>query len=158
MMPVPFMLIPGGGFFSPYPVMVEWMLDSVAVLVTVSNARAFTVVWKITGSTGATFTSLTITVKLFVALSAGIPLSVTLTRIVFVDGLCVCAGTQLITPVTESIVMPAGAVARSKVKAWAGMSKSVAVFVIVRVVSSSTVWLGTEPIVGRAFNTTKVKT
>src|SRR5439155_3451748 len=57
---------------------------SVAVFVT-TNVLSSLIVWSDgTVRTGTLFTSFTTTVKLFIALSAGVPLSVTLTLIVFV--------------------------------------------------------------------------
>src|SRR5204863_196341 len=71
---------------------------SVAVLVTVSVVSSLIVrlVWPV--STGALFTSLTVTVKELVALRAGAPLSVTMVVNVFVLGPCASLGVQLITP------------------------------------------------------------
>ena len=138
MMPFALMLMPVGGLTSPYPVMVEWIFDSVAVLVTVSNVSSLTFVCAMTGSTGATFTSTTTTVKLLVALNGGVPLSVTLTTTVFVEGLCVWAGIQVTMPVAGLMLMPPGAETRPKVKVCAGVSILVAVLVAVRRVSSLT--------------------
>src|SRR5213596_2420349 len=69
---------------------------SVAVLVTVSVVSSLIVrlVWPV--SSGAVFTSLTVTVKELVALRAGVPLSVTLVVNVFVLGTCASLGVQLI--------------------------------------------------------------
>src|SRR5262245_1247749 len=55
---------------------------SSAVIVNVSVLSSLMVFSKIGSSTGALFTSLTVTVRLFVSLRAGVPLSVTLTVIV----------------------------------------------------------------------------
>src|SRR4029079_13013554 len=57
-------------------------------------------------STGARFTSVTVTVKLLVALSDGVPLSTTRVVIVYVPGPCASVGIQLITPLVE-IAAPA---------------------------------------------------
>ena len=61
-----------------------------------------------TVSTGALFSSFTITVKLLLSLSGGVPLSVTCTVIRFVLGPCASFGVQLSTPLLESKVTPAG--------------------------------------------------
>src|SRR6266404_4080100 len=117
------------------------MLKLVAVLVTISRARALTVRVEMVGKLGGTFTSLTMTVKVLVALRGGVPPSVTTTWIVLVEGLLVWAGVQVITAalVLRGVrVMPSGADAKLKVKACAGTSGSVAVLVSVRVVNSST--------------------
>jgi hypothetical protein len=56
--------------------------------------------------------------KLLVAASGGMPLpgiSVTVQTTVFVEGLCVWAGVQLMVPLLGVIVMPAGMEARAKV-------------------------------------------
>ena len=90
------------------------------------------------GNEGATFTSLTMTVKLLVALNGGVPLSVTLTRIVLVAGLCVWAGVHEMIPVVGLFVMPLGAETRANVSVWP-MSGSVALLVTVSSVNSSTV-------------------
>src|SRR5947207_11740701 len=103
------------------------MFAFVAVLVTVSKAKALTVWVEMLDKLGATFTSRTMTRKVLVALSGGVPLSVTTTETVFVDGLLVCWGVQVTTPalvLSGVIVMPFGAAARLKVRLWAGRSAS----------------------------------
>lgn len=80
----------------------------------------------IAGNDGAVFTSLTVTVKLLVALNAGVPLSVTTTVMMLVDGPCDSVGVQLIAPVPGTIVMPAGGVNRLNASVLAGKSESVA--------------------------------
>ena len=72
------------------------------------------------GNTGAVFTSVTTTVKLFVCCNTGDPSSYTRTVIVFVLGACAGVGVQLNTPL---VVMPAPAGApapRVKVTDWGG--------------------------------------
>src|SRR5437016_7712188 len=138
------------------------MFAFVAALVTESRASALTVWVEMFDKLGATFTSRTITRKVLVALSGGEPLSVTATETVFVEGLLVCCGVQVITPalvLNGEMVMPFGAAARLKVKLWAGRSASVAVLVILSVVNSLTKnWLvaGVTKI-GRAFSTLSTK-
>ena len=79
--------------------MVAWMLALVAVLVTVIRVNSLTVWVGMTGRTGATFTSWTMTVKLLVALNGGEPLSVTRVVRVLVLGLWVWVGVQVMIPV-----------------------------------------------------------
>jgi hypothetical protein len=72
--PFVLMTIPAGGLTNPYPVMTEWMFASPAVFVTVNKFSSLTFVCPVTGipgSTGATFTSFTTTLKLFVADNCG---------------------------------------------------------------------------------------
>src|SRR5205807_6696098 len=71
-------------------------------------------------STGARFTSLTVTVNVLVTLKAGTPLSVTLTLTTFVLGPCASVGVQLIAPVAGLMVMPVGELTKAKVKLLAG--------------------------------------
>src|SRR5207247_4385434 len=71
---------------------------SVAVFVTVSVVSSAIVRSAWPGSSGALFTSLTVTVKLLVALSDGVPLSVTMVVNVAVPGPCASFGVQLIVP------------------------------------------------------------
>src|SRR4030095_5825379 len=85
---------------------------------------------------GALFTSLTTTVKLLVALNAGVPVSVTLTVIVFVLGPCASVGVQLSTPVLGFIATPDGPFTSAKVNGLAGRSRSLAVLVTTRALSS----------------------
>ena len=92
------------------------MFASLAVLVTVNRVSSFTVWAAITGSTGATFTSRTITVKLFVAVNCGLTRSygsllVTTVVIVLVPGLWLCAGVQVMTPLVL-MLSPAGGFTR----------------------------------------------
>src|SRR5437762_711506 len=78
------------------------------------------------------FTSVTVTVKLFVALKAGTPLSVTLTLTTFVLGPCASLGVQLITPLAGLMLMPGGALTSAKVSVLAGRSASVALALTLR--------------------------
>src|SRR5262245_14810627 len=72
---------------------------SVAVTVTVNRLPSLIVRLAMAASTGALFTSLTVTVKLLVSLRLGTPLSVTRTVIVLVLGPCASLGVQLNRPV-----------------------------------------------------------
>ena len=126
MMPLVVMLAPAGGFTKPYPVMVEWIFDSVAALVTVSNVNSLTLVCAAAGSAGATFTSSTTTLKLLVMLNGGVPLSVTTTATVSVPGLWVCAGVQVKMPLLAPIFIPGNGDKRLNDSAWDGTSRSLA--------------------------------
>src|SRR5206468_4001495 len=68
--------------------------------------------------------------------SAGVPLSVTLTTIIFVFGPCTSDGVQVKTPVFGFTLTPAGADAKLNVSELAGMSASVAGIVTTSVLSS----------------------
>ena len=85
----------------------------------------------IAASTGALFTSFTTTVKLFVSLKLGTPLSVTRTVIVLVPGPCVSLGVQLNTPLLALMLAPDGGLIKLNVSVLAGRSASVAVTVSV---------------------------
>src|SRR5439155_1592791 len=87
-------------------------------------------------SAGTLFISLTMTLKLPVSLSGGVPLSVTLTVIINAPGPWASVGVQLSTPVCESRVTPVGADTRLKVSVLGGRSGSVALFVTTSVLSS----------------------
>ncbi|MCU0770204.1 MAG: hypothetical protein MUE94_00340 [Verrucomicrobia bacterium] len=102
-------------------------------------------------SMGALFTSQTVTVKLLVALKGGTPLSVTRIAMSLVPGPCVSSGTQVSTPVLVFRFTPVGAATRLKRSVLAGRSGSVARFVTVRVVNSSTVCGGGTVSVGTRF-------
>src|SRR4030095_9802390 len=83
-------------------------------------------------STGAVFTSFTITVIVVVSLMAGWPLSVTRTVMTLVLGPCASVGVQLTAPEFGLIVAPAGTGAsRLNVSVCAGASESVALPVAV---------------------------
>src|SRR5438876_267626 len=112
---------------------------SIAVFVAVSVLSSVTVCAAGTVSTGAVFTSLTITVKLLVSLDGGALLTVTRTVIRLVLGPWASVGVQVSTPVLGFRSTPVGADTRLKVKVLAGRSASIAVFVAVSVLSSVTV-------------------
>jgi hypothetical protein len=114
------------------------MSESLPVLVTANVASAVIVRLPGAGSDGALFTSVTTTVKLFVALNGGVPLSVTRVVIVLVPGPCTSLGVHAITPELE-MVAPEGAASKVYVKVFGGESLSVAVFVTISVVNSATV-------------------
>ena len=75
---------------------------------------------------GGLFTSVTVTVKLLVALSGGEPSSVTTTVMVLTLGPCDSVGVHVIAPVPGTIAMPAGGEIRLKDRPLAGISGSVA--------------------------------
>src|SRR4051812_27475560 len=102
------------------------MSESVAVLVTSKVVPSAMVTSGWTGSTGAMFTSLTVTMKEFVALKEGEPLSVTTTVIVLVLGPWASVGVQVIAPEAGLMDIPEGGESRLKVRLLAGMSESVA--------------------------------
>jgi hypothetical protein len=79
----------------------------VAVFVTVNVVNSATVRLLCAGSTGAVFAGVTTTAKLFVALSAGEPLSVTTVVIVLVLGAWPADGVQVIMPL-EVMTAPLG--------------------------------------------------
>src|SRR5947207_13145247 len=82
---------------------------SFTTLLTVSNCPAATVLLAMGERIGAEFTSLTITVKRWVALKLGLPLSNTRTRMLLLLGPCASLGVQLNTPLTGSTAAPFGA-------------------------------------------------
>src|ERR1700744_6289148 len=100
------------------------MLVSTAVLVTVNNARALTVLLVTAGRNGAMLTSYTVITKLFVTVKGGWPLSVTASETRFVEGLWNCAGVQLSVPVFELTVRPAGPEISVQLRICAGWSAS----------------------------------
>src|SRR3990172_6128453 len=119
------------------------MSASVAVAVNVTGLPAVPDLLPIGASTGATFTSLTVTVIVSKSLSAGEPLSVTRTVIGYgpEPGPCASVGVQVNAP-PAVIAAPAGAPESSeKVSVCAGMSASVAVAVKLRSEPSLTVLL-----------------
>src|SRR5678815_2698223 len=76
---------------------------SVAVALAL-NATSSLIVWSAGSvSSGATFTSLTVRVKLLVTLKDGVPLSVTLTRTRYVPGLWASVGVQAIAPAGDTV-------------------------------------------------------
>src|SRR5262245_45092699 len=102
------------------------MSESVADTATFKALNSL-ITWFVgTISTGAVLTSLTMTLKDFVSLRAGVPLSVTLTVIVFVPGPWASVGVHAIAPVFVLIVRPPGAETRLKLNVLVGMSESVA--------------------------------
>src|SRR5437879_2079322 len=116
--------------------MLAGISGSVAVLVTVKVVSSLIVWVGGTVNVGALFSSLTMTVKLLVSLSGGVPLSVTRTVMTLVLGPCASLGVQFSTPVAESSVIPLGPATRTNVSVLAGISGSVAVLVTVKVASS----------------------
>src|SRR5712664_568223 len=112
---------------------------SVAVLVTINVESSLTVRFNWPGKEGGLLTSLTVTVKVFVALRGGEPLSVTTTVIVLVLGPWASVGVQLIKPLAGLMVIPIGGDKRLKVRMFAGRSGSVAEADTERVVNSSMV-------------------
>src|SRR6187549_804819 len=88
-----------------------------------------------TVSTGATFTSLTVRLKLLVTLKAGVPLSVTLSCTGYVPGPWASVGVQAIAPDGDT-VNPVGPLTREKVRELAGRSASVAVALALKTTSS----------------------
>src|SRR5689334_11577260 len=105
--PLVSMAAPVGGFTSEYVRLFAGISLSVAVLVTTIATWLSTVRFVCTGRTGALFTSVTTTTKLFEALNGGEPLSVTTVVMIFVLGPCASLGVHVITPADE-IVAPAG--------------------------------------------------
>src|SRR5262245_60061851 len=88
-------------------------------------------------TTGSLFTR---TVKVFVALKGGDPLSVTAVLNRFVLRFCAKLGVQVITPFGE-IAAPPGADNNEYISVFAGMSESVAVLVTTRVLNAAIVRL-----------------
>src|SRR6185503_12552275 len=138
--------------------MLGGMSESVAALVTVNNVNSATVRFVCAGSTGALFTSVTTTVKLFVALRDGVPLSLTIVVIAFVLGPCVSVGVQVMIPFA-SITAPDGGLTKEYIRTLAGLSESIPVLVTVNDVSSATVRLVWAMRAGALFTsvTTTVK-
>src|SRR6266481_2557619 len=81
--------------------MLSGMSESVAVLVTVSVVSVPMVRSGCGGSTGGLFTSVTVTVKLMVALKGGEPSSVTTVIKVLVLGPWASVGVQVMMPLAE---------------------------------------------------------
>src|SRR5580704_118035 len=96
-----------------------WMSESVAVFVTTSGVRPTMVRLVCAGSTGGLFKSLTTTVKLFVALRDGDPLSVTTVVITLVEGACASVGVQVMTPLVSMLAL-AGALTSMYVSVGVG--------------------------------------
>src|SRR5580692_6910670 len=102
------------------------MSESVAVLVTSSGVNPTIVKLVCAGSTGTLFRSLTTTVKLFVALRLGLPLSLTTVVIRLVEGACAWVGVQVITPLALIDAL-AGPLSSAYASVNGGMSDSLAV-------------------------------
>src|SRR5664279_281274 len=124
---------------------------SLAVFVTTTAVTPLIVRFVWLGNTGATFTSFTVTVKLFVALK--LP-SLTMVVNVFVLGPCASVGIQLITPLVLMLALVTALLLFTfvtvsvYVNGNTGMSLSVALFVTVNSVNSFTTWLLTTPNTG----------
>src|SRR5512141_110888 len=132
------------------------MSTSAAVLVTTSVVSSAIVRLAWTGSSGALFTSLTVTVKLLVALRLGTPLSKTRTVTVLVLGPWASVGVQLIRPL-EPTVSPAGPDTSAKVSVLGGESVSVAVALALRGTSSLIVWFPGTLNTGAVFTSLTVR-
>src|SRR6516225_8375604 len=96
---------------------VECWLGSLAELVTLKSVSSLMVWFGITPSTGASFTSRTMAVKLLLAVNCGLSesyglLLVTTVVTVLVLGLWFSAGVQVMRPL-ESMLMPAGGLTRA---------------------------------------------
>src|SRR5919204_96531 len=112
---------------------------SVACAVNVSSVCSSTVLSAIGASTGAWLTSLTVTCTVWLALSAGVLLSVTTTSNEYTPGPCASLGVQVKTPVFGLMAAPGGIVPfRLKVSPDGGVSASVAVAVKGKTCCSST--------------------
>src|ERR1044072_8401260 len=124
------MLAPGGGVSSENASVCVGASESLAVAVSVSAASSGMVADAgPPASTGAEFTSFTWMLIDLVSLSAGLPLSVTLTVNVYSPGPCASAGVQVKTPVLTSMLAPVGGVTSENASVCAGRSASVAVAV-----------------------------
>src|SRR5262245_20667954 len=112
---------------------------SVAVTLKGNAVPSLRACYLTTASTGAIFTSLTITVNVRVSLSGGTPLSVTCAVNVFVLGPCASVGVQVNRPVVGLMLAPAGGETRLNVSVLAGMSGSLAGIGVLSVLPSLTV-------------------
>src|SRR6185369_16052616 len=99
---------------------------SVAAALALKATSSLMVASSGTVSTGATFSSLTVRVKLLVTLRFGVLLSVTLMATTLTPGPWASVGVQAIAPDGET-VNPLGPLTRAKVRFCAGRSASVAV-------------------------------
>jgi hypothetical protein len=81
------------------------MSESEAVFVTTNGVSAVTVRLGWAGSVGALFTSVTTTLKEFVALNGGMPLSVTRVVKTFVPGPWLSVGVQVMIPLVEMVAL-----------------------------------------------------
>ena len=110
--------------------------------------------------TGGWFTSLITTVKVWVALRLGVPLSLTVTVMRLVLGPWSSVGVQMRWLLVVSMLMPEGkGEIKAKVNTCGGRSGSVATRGISRVVSSFVFWSGMGSKMGARFTslTTTVK-
>src|SRR5258706_2274353 len=118
------------------------MSGSEAEMVKLRSVPSATVRLVMEARTGGLFDSITVTVKVCVALREGEPLSVTMTPIRLVVPPCVSDGVQPNTPLVELTEAPAGAPeSRLNVSDCAGISGSLAVLVKVSSTPSVTVLL-----------------
>src|SRR5262245_14956490 len=99
-------LAPGGGETRLKLSVLVGRSASVAVAVSVSVPPSLTTRLAIGLKTGALFTSFTTTVKLFVSLNGGEPVSVTRTVIVLVLGPCASLGVHVNRPVLGWMLAP----------------------------------------------------
>src|SRR5438132_659834 len=107
--------------------------ESLAGAVNVRSVVSLTDCGPIGSSTGALFTSLTVTVKVRASLNAGEPLSVTRMVMLLVLGPCASLGVQLKRPLVPLMLAPEGAPAsKLKLKDCAGTSESLALAVKLR--------------------------
>ena len=86
-----------------------------------------------TGERAGAVLATTMAWKLFVALRAGEPLSVTITVMGLVVPYCAKVGLKVTTPLVVLIEVLAGGCSRLKVSDWAGRSVSWAMFVTISV-------------------------
>src|ERR1041384_6266388 len=105
------------------------MSGSLAVTARLNVAPSTFVRLAIGAIDGARFTSLIVTAKLVWLLSAGKPLSIARTVIEIVFGPCASVGVQVKRPVIGLMLAPLGGDTSAYVKAFAGMSASLAVTV-----------------------------
>src|SRR5205823_5317896 len=115
------MVAPGGGPTRLKVSVLAGRSGSLAVAVTVMSVSSLLVRLLIGFSTGGEFTSLTTTVNVLASLSGGVPLSVTRTVSMLVEGPCASVGVQVNAPLAELIAAPAGAPgSRLKCSVFAG--------------------------------------
>ena len=130
------MLMPDGGETRLKVRIFGGRSESEAEAETFKVASSFMVWLAGTVSEGAEFTSLTVTVNELVALSEGVPLSVTTTVMVLRLGPWASVGVQEIEPEAGSMLIPDGGESRLNVSVFAGISGSVAEAETLSVVSS----------------------
>src|SRR5712691_7142524 len=133
------MLAPEGAPGSKLKVRVLAGRSGSSALFVTTNVLSSLILWSAgTVSTGARFTSVTTTVRLWASLNGGVPSSVTRTVIKFVLGPCASVGVQVKTPLVGLMLAPAGAPgSKLKVRVLGGRSGSVAVFVTTSGLSSA---------------------